>query len=125
PSSMMNSRSYPQRNRNNDCDSQGGRRQFDGRRVSLKYSFRHRLVCNWISAKVAVENAAPVIDVLVHQRLVEFQFVLQLFVLLDACVRTEQQTDGIAGDEVNQKKDQCNYGKNDWNRQQQSSKQVD
>src|SRR5581483_4387461 len=29
PSSMMNSRSYPQRNRNNDCDSQGGKSQFE------------------------------------------------------------------------------------------------
>ncbi len=116
-------RDHAQRNRDDDGDEHGRRRQFEGRRQTVNDRSRHRLARSQRCSQVPVGGAVQKRDVLSVQRSIEPKPRAKLVDALRRGAIAEHRLDGIARDEMNQGKDQCRNAQEHGNRQQNAADQ--
>ena len=112
------------RNRQQNSNQQGGKRELQRVGVALRDQCADALVEAERRAQISVENALPVMEVLLSQRLIESVGVACGLDVGRRGAFSEHLQNGIAGNEMNQQKDQRDHEPDDWQRVQHAKRDV-
>jgi hypothetical protein len=105
--SLIGSCGDSQRDCNQNRERKPRHRQFDGRRIPVEDFFQYLL--GWIDQahpEIPSKHSAPIIEILLRQRLIEPKPRTKLMHLLGRCIVAERIANRIAGNQMNQKKDE-------------------
>jgi hypothetical protein len=116
-------RDHAKRNRDDDGDEHGRRRQFEGRRQTVHDRGRHGLARSQRCSQVPVGRGVQKRDVLSVERSIQPKPRAKLVDALRRSAIAEHRLDGIARDDMNQGEDECRNTQEHWNRQQNAADQ--
>ena len=112
----------PERNRNQDRDGHRGRGEFGRRRHPLRDRGGHRLIRPNRRAKVAAHDAGHEAGVLHVKRTIQAEALSKCVDVLRRRAVSQHRLHGIAGNQVNEQKDERGHANQDGNGERQPAK---